>query len=263
MSAPGTIRFMEQGTDPPEGSGHAPRESGTRAPAHERSPGRERNPRRAKNAGIPASKVYPEPVDRLIAELARLPGIGRRAAERLALHILKEDRAEALGLARAIEDVKTSIRHCRICFNLSDGELCGICASGERDASVVLVVEQPRDLIWLEQSGAYRGVYHVLLGRISPLDGVGPSEITAAELIERVRDPARNARGVAVREVVLGLNPTIEGDGTGLYLADEIRRAAPGVGITRLARGLAAGSTLEFANKAVLADAITGRRSIE
>lgn len=257
MSAPRTIRFMQQGTDPAEGSSHAPRESGARGPV------RQRNPARTKNAGIPPSKVYPEPVDRLIAELARLPGIGRRAAERLALHILKEDRADALGLARAIEDVKTSIRHCQTCFNLSDGEVCGICASAERDAAVVLVVEQPRDLIWLEQSGAYRGVYHVLLGRISPLDGIGPSEITAAELLDRVRDPAHNARGVAVREVVLGLNPTIEGDGTGLYLADEIRRAAPGVRITRLARGLAAGSTLEFANKAVLADAITGRRSID
>jgi recombination protein RecR len=209
------------------------------------------------------ARVYPEPVDRLIAELARLPGIGRRAAERLALHILKQDTADALGLAKAIQDVKTSIHHCEVCYNLSDGPVCAICAMQERDAGVVLVVEQPRDLIALEQTGAFKGVYHVLLGRLSPLDGVGPGEITAADLIERVRDAARNTRGVAVREVVLGLNPTIEGDGTGLYLTQEIRRVAPGVRVTRLARGLASGGTLEFSNKAVLSDAINERRGVE
>ncbi len=209
------------------------------------------------------ARVYPEPVDRLIAELARLPGIGRRAAERLALHILKQAPEEALGLARAINDVKTAIHHCTICYNLADTDRCAICAAEERDAGVVLVVEQPRDLISLEQTGAFKGVYHVLLGRLSPLDGVGPGEITAADLVARVADPAKNTRGVAVREVVLGLNPTIEGDGTSLYLTQEIRHAAPDVRVTRLARGLASGSTLEFANKAVLSDAIVERRPVQ
>lgn len=214
------------------------------------------------NKPAPA-RVYPEPVDRLIAELARLPGIGRRAAERLALHLLKQAPEEALGLARAIHDVKTAIHHCTICYNLSDTDRCAICASEDRDAGVVLVVEQPRDLISLEQTGAFKGVYHVLLGRLAPLDGVGPGEITAADLVARVADAARNTRGVAVREVVLGLNPTIEGDGTSLYLTQEIRRVAPAVRVTRLARGLASGSTLEFSNKAVLSDAIIERRPVE
>lgn len=210
-----------------------------------------------------ASRAYPEPVDRLIAELAKLPGIGRRSAERLALHILKEREDVALGLARAVEDVKRSVKHCRVCFNLSSGDTCGICASPERDRSVVLVVEQPRDLISLEQTGAFKGIYHVLLGRLSPLDGIGPGDITARDLMERVADPVRNAGGVPVREIVLGLNPTVEGDGTGLYLTQELRGLAPAVRITRLARGLASGSTLEFSNRAVLSDAILERRSVE
>lgn len=210
-----------------------------------------------------APRVYPEPVDRLIAEFARLPGIGRRSAERLALHVLKQDEATAMGLARAVHDVKKSVHHCAICYNLSDKDRCAICLAPERDHGVVLVVEQPRDLIALEQTGAFRGVYHVLLGRLSPLDGIGPGEITAQDLLGRVAEPARNAGGAAVREVVLGLNPTIEGDGTALYLTQEIRRMAPGVRVTRLARGLASGGTLEFSNRAVLSDAINERRSVE
>lgn len=207
------------------------------------------------------SMAYPEPVDRLIQEMATLPGIGRRSAERLAFHVLKADEPTALRLAQAIIDVKKAVRHCRVCSNLSDGELCAICADDRRDRGVVMVVEQPKDLIALEQTGMYRGVYHVLMGRLSPLDGIGPGELTVGELLHRLDDPGANPGGVAVGEVVLGLNPTIEGDGTGLYLSQEVKKR--GLKVSRLARGLPTGSQLEYANKAVLADAIEGRQSVE
>lgn len=239
--------------------------------------------RAERSKSLAPARVYPEPVERLIAEFAKLPGIGRRTAERLALHMLKSKAPDALLLARAVEDVKTQVRHCPVCFNLADGERCGICLAPERERSVVLVVEQPRDLISLEQTGSYKGLYHVLLGRLSPLDGVGPADLTIDELLGRLTDPAHNPGGVAIREVVLGLNPTVEGDGTGLYLTQQIRLLARrsdggessgnggmggGMGggairVTRLARGLASGSTLELSNRAVLADAIVGRSVVD
>lgn len=233
--------------------------------------------------------AYPESVTRLIDELSRLPGIGRRSAERLAFHVLKAPNHEAMALSVAIADVKHKVSHCTVCYNLTDrprgqagpGEaggstglsLCAICAAakaasdggggaggvGGRDASCIMVVEQPKDLIALEQTGTYKGVYHVLMGRISPLDGVTAGDLTVADLVARVHDRSGAANlGVPAAEVVLALNPTLEGDGTGLYLARELARR--GVKVTRLARGLPTGSQLEFANKAVLADAITGRR---
>jgi recombination protein RecR len=246
--------------------------------------------------------AYPESVTRLIEELSRLPGIGRRSAERLAFHVLKAPNHEAMALSAAIADVKQKVSHCAVCYNLTDrppGEagggqagvagglsLCAICAAakaaaegggavggaggvggvgvggGGRDASCIMVVEQPKDLIALEQTGTYKGVYHVLMGRISPLDGVTAGDLTVAALVARVHDRSGAANlGVPVAEVVLALNPTLEGDGTGLYLARELARR--GVKVTRLARGLPTGSQLEFANKAVLADAITGRRPME
>lgn len=203
---------------------------------------------------------YPDSVERLVAEFAKLPGIGRRSAERLAFHVLKSGSEEALGLARAIADVKERVRHCSICWNLADEDPCPICSNPARDASVILVVEQPKDLIVLEQTGMYKGIYHVLLGRIAPLDGVGAESLTIAALLQRVRQPARNARGVAVREIILGLNPDMEGDTTALHLAEAL--GGSGVRVTRLARGLPSGSQLEYANKAVLADAIEGRREV-
>ncbi len=199
-------------------------------------------------------------MDRLIAEFAGLPGIGRRSAERMAFHVLKSPRDQALRLAEAISEVKRSVRHCAVCFHFTDGERCGICDDARREASMVLVVEQPRDLIALEQTGMYRGVYHVLLGRLSPLDGITPADLTIAELLSRVDGPDSNARGTPVREVILGLNPTLEGDGTALYLAQELGRRS--VRVSRLARGLPSGGSLELANKAVLADAIEGRQSL-
>lgn len=212
-------------------------------------------------AAAPRTPVYPEPVDRLIENLARLPGVGRRSAERLAFHILKSATPEAMELARAIRDVKQNVRHCRICSNLSDHETCGVCEDPRRDRGLVLVVEQPRDLIALEQTGMFRGVYHVLLGRLSPLDGVGPADLTIGDLLARAASPERNPGQTPIREVVFGLNPTLEGDGTALYLAEELK--GRGVKVSRLARGLPSGTQLEYANRAVLADAISGRQSME
>lgn len=198
-------------------------------------------------------------------ELGRLPGIGRRSAERLAFHLLKGDEASAMRLARAIEDVKKTVRHCGHCFTLCDGELCSICADPRRERQRVLVVEQPKDLIALEQTGMYRGLYHVLMGRLAPLDGIGPESLTIDRLLERIDAPEGFAppggEAEAITEVILGLNPTLEGDGTALYLAEALK--GRGVKVSRLARGLPTGWSLEFANKAVLGDAIMGRQSLE
>ncbi len=209
------------------------------------------------------SGAYPAAVDRLIDALAALPGIGRRSAERLAFHLLKGDVASAMALSAAVADVKRTVRHCSVCMHLTDAgaDPCRICTDDRRDRSTVLVVEQPKDLIALEQTGAYRGIYHVLMGRLSPLDGIGPEELAVDALLARIRTPARNAGAVKVEEVILGLNPTLEGDGTALYLAGELK--ALGVGITRLARGLPSGAPLEFANKAVLMDAVEGRQRVD
>lgn len=205
--------------------------------------------------GRGGSMAYPAPVRALIERFAELPGIGMRSAERLAFHVLKSDEPSAMALANAIEAVKKSVRHCRVCFNLSDADVCPICSDTTRDRSRVLVVEQPKDLIALEQTGMYRGLYHVLMGRLSALDGVEPDDLTIGALMERIR-----ASGGEIEEVVLGLNPTVEGDGTGLYLAQKLGEL--GVSVSRLARGLPSGGSLEFANKAVLADAILGRQSL-
>lgn len=223
----------------------------------------------------PGSTAYPESVQRLIEHFARLPGIGRRSAERLAFHILKAPTPEAMELARAIADVKRTVRHCSVCFNLADADsepvaqgtpteqsvLCSVCRAPTRDRSVVMVVEQPKDLIALEQTGMYKGIYHVLMGRISPLDGVGPGDLTIGELLKRVASPARNTGGQRVQEVVLALNPTLEADGTALYIAQQLTGRQT-VKVTRLARGIPTGTQLEYANKAVLADAIEGRQSM-
>lgn len=204
--------------------------------------------------------AYPVPVERLLAELTRLPGIGRRSAERLAFHILRGDKQAAQALARAITDVKSVIGHCSVCSNLTEDDPCPICASDKRDRSKVLVVEEPRDLIAIEQTSMYQGLYHVLLGRVSPLDGIGPEHLTARDLLKRIDDPARNAGNVRIEEVILGMNPTVEGDGTALYLMNELHSRS--VRVTRLARGLPSGWSMELASKAILADAIEGRHEL-
>jgi recombination protein RecR len=196
---------------------------------------------------------YSAAVDRLIGALGRLPGVGAKSAERLAHHLLKCPAEEALALADAIREVKERVSHCLTCFHLTEADqpLCAICRDPRRDAGVVCVVEQPRDLLALERAGTFDGVYHVLLGRLAPLHGLGPEQMTLDALEARVRSGA-------VRELIMATNPNLEGDGTALLVAN--RLADSGVPITRLARGLASGGALEFANKEMLADAINGRQ---
>jgi len=206
---------------------------------------------------MPDNPAYTDSMNRLIGEFARLPGIGRRTAERLAFHMLKQPPEKALELARAIEDVKTNVTHCSVCFNLTETDPCSICAAaqaGRRNERRILVVEQPRDVISLESTGVYDGTYHVLLGRIAPLEGVGPDDLTIKPLVERVRRLAADGEV----EVILGTNPNLEGDGTALHVAEALKDIA-GVAVTRLARGLPSGGQLDLANKTVLADAITSR----
>lgn len=192
-----------------------------------------------------------ESVARVIDEFAKLPGIGKKSAERLAYHLLRVPKTEALALADAIRNVRENVRYCKVCFNLAEGDTCAICQDPKRDPSLLCVVEQARDLMSLEQAGVYRGLYHVLLGRIAPLEGTGPEHLTIESLIERVRSGQ-------FREVVMATNPTVEGDGTALYISNLLAECA--VEITRLARGITSGSILEYTNKEVLADALSGRQ---
>jgi len=187
----------------------------------------------------------------LIDQFATLPGIGRKSAERLAHYILSVGEAEALQLADAIRQVKSTVHPCQVCFNLTEDDLCTICADSRRDRHVVCVVEKPRDVTALEAAAVYRGLYHVLGGSISPLSGVGPEDLTLDALVRRVRNEG-------ITEVVMATNPTLEGDGTALYISNLLENEA--VKITRLARGIASGSVLEFANRDMLADALRGRR---
>jgi recombination protein RecR len=196
---------------------------------------------------------YTQSIQRLMQELARLPGIGMRSAERIAFHLLKQSPEEAMKLAEAIQDVKTRIRHCTTCYNLTEADPCNICADAGRDHGLVCIVEQPKDLLALESAGLYKGVYHVLLGRIAPLEGIEPGDLTIEPLMDRI------ASGV-VRELIMGTNPTMEGDGTALYIQSVVQSRFPDVHVTRLARGLPAGSSIEYANRNILADAISGRQ---
>lgn len=197
---------------------------------------------------------YTETVNKLIEELARLPGIGTKTAERLAFHILKSKPADALALAQAISDVKTKIKQCKTCFNFAETESCPICSDTRRDKTRICVVEQPKDVIVLEKTGQCKWVYHVLGGHIAPLDGIEPADLTIDKLIERIK-----AGGI--EEVIMATNPNMVGDGTSLYISSLLK--GTGVKITRLARGIATGSTLEYANSRMLSDAITARQPIE
>lgn len=198
---------------------------------------------------------YTQSIQSLMGELSRLPGIGARSAERIAFHLLKLPKADAMRLAEAIIDVKTRIKHCSTCYNLTEEDPCSICTDARRDAGLVCVVEQPKDLLALEGIGSYTGVYHVLLGRISPLEGAGPEDLTLPGLIERI------ATG-GIRELIMGTNPTMEGDGTALYITEQVRTRFPNVSVTKLARGLPAGGSIEYANRSILADALSGRRKV-
>jgi len=192
-------------------------------------------------------------VTNLIDQFAKLPGIGKKSAERLAYHVLRIHCSEALALADAIREVKQNVRYCRRCYNLAEEEECTICRDPRRDPEILCVVEQPRDLMALEQSGAYRGLYHVLLGRIAPLEGISAEQLTIDALVERVGSGS-------FKEVIMATNPTVEGDGTALHISNLLSELP--VRITRLARGITTGSVLEFANKEILADALTGRQKL-
>jgi recombination protein RecR len=194
---------------------------------------------------------YGPAVTRLIDEFERLPGIGRKSAERLANYVLMTPTAEVISLAEAIREVKSTVRPCLTCFNLTENPHCEICSDPRRDPALICVVELPKDVMALESAGTFGGRYHVLQGRISPLEGVGPEDLTIDRLVERIRRED-------VREIILATNPTVEGDGTSLYISN-ILSGLP-VRITRLARGIPTGSVLEFANKAMLADALRGRQ---
>ena len=191
------------------------------------------------------------PIARLIQEFCRLPGIGPKTAERLVHHLLAATDSQVEDLAEALIKIKTSVHPCRRCFNPTEGEECAICRDPRRDPRLLCVVEQPKDLMALERAAVFKGQYHVLQGRIAPLENVGPEKLTIDHLLRRIDEQQ-------VKELILATNPTIEGDGTALYISNLL--AGRDLRITRLARGLAAGSHLEFANRDALADALEERR---
>jgi recombination protein RecR len=199
--------------------------------------------------------VFSPPVNRLITELSRLPGIGQRTAQRLAFHLLRVPDEEALGLADVIREVKEKVGLCEVCFNLADAPRCRICQDERRDHEMICVVEEPADVIPVERTHEYRGLYHVLGGALSPIDGVDPENLKLAELVERVR-----AGGV--KEVVVATNPTTTGEATAFYIAEALRGLDNGVAVTRLASGLPVGADLEYADEVTLGKALSGRRSL-
>ena len=197
--------------------------------------------------------AYTKSLNELIEQFAKLPGIGKKTAERLAFHVLKAQKPEAMALAHAISDVKTNIHQCRICYNLAETEVCSICSDTRRDHELICVVEQPKDVIALEKTGLCKWVYHVLNGYIAPLEGIEPDDLTIDTLIKRVREGD-------VKEVVMATNPNLEGDGTSLYIHSLLQPL--NVKVTRLARGLPAGSTIEFASGSILTDAVLNRSKL-
>ena len=203
-----------------------------------------------------------QPIVRLIDEFAKLPGIGRKSAERLAYYILRVKTDEALALSNAIREVKLNVHQCKNCFNLSEEDYCPICQDKSRNERQICVVEQPQDLIALENTGVYRGLYHVLQGRLSPLNKIGPEDLTIASLIRRVeRLVNHSSPNDSEIELVMATNPTVEGDATAAHIVNLL--AGKKVKISRLARGIALGAMVEFTNREVLSDAINERRIVE
>ena len=198
--------------------------------------------------------AYTDSLNELIEQFAKLPGIGPKTAQRLAFHVLKSEADDALALGRAISDVKSNIKQCRICFSLAEADTCRVCSDPARDHSIICVVEQCKDVISLEKTGLCKWVYHVLNGHIAPLEGVEPGDLTIDDLVKRVRTGS-------IKEVVMATNPNIEGDGTALYISSLLRPL--GIKITRLARGLPVGSTIEYSSGSILTEAIMGREQME
>jgi len=206
---------------------------------------------------------YAPPVQRLVTELSKLPGIGSRTAQRLAFHILRSSSEDAFGLSEAIREVKEKISFCEVCFNLTDEQRCRICQDSRRDHGLICVVEEPSDVIPMERTHEYSGVYHVLGGALSPIDGIDPEHLKIAELFARVagEDGVSGQEG-SVREIVLATNPTTTGEATALHIAEELRSRAPELTVTRLASGLPVGSDLEYADEVTLGKAFAGRRAV-
>lgn len=198
--------------------------------------------------------MYTVLVQELIDELGRLPGIGPKSAQRIAFHLLKLPREDALRLAAIIGEVKDKVSFCRRCFNVAEGDECDICNDSRRDATLVCVVEEPRDIVALEKTLDYKGLYHVLHGAINPIEGVGPDQLRIRELLQRLADEE-------IAEVILCTNPNLEGDATAMYLSRQLRPL--GVKITRLASGLPVGGDLEYADELTLGRALEGRREVE
>ncbi len=197
--------------------------------------------------------MFSPPIERLITELAQFPGIGRRTAQRLAFFILRSQKEDVLQLARAIEEVKEKIGPCEVCFNLAEGPRCRICLDGRRDGSLVCVVEEAQDMIPIEQTHEYSGLYHVLGGAMSPIDGVGADDLHISELLDRVKEGG-------VKEVVLATNPNTTGEATALYIAEAIRETDESVTVTKLASGLPMGADIEHADEVTVGRALAGRR---
>jgi recombination protein RecR len=198
--------------------------------------------------------VYAGPVQDLIDELGRLPGVGPKSAQRIAFHLLKLSKTDALRLATAIAEAKDRVSFCQTCFNVAEGDVCGICADSRRDATVVCVVEEPRDVVAVEKTGEFHGRYHVLQGAISPIEGVGPEQLRIRELLDRIE-----REGIA--EIILCTNPNLEGEATALYLGRLLKPL--GLRVTRIASGLPVGGDLEYADELTLGRALEGRRDVE
>ncbi|MEM9345382.1 MAG: recombination mediator RecR [Planctomycetota bacterium] len=196
--------------------------------------------------------------DNLLDELEKLPGVGRRSAERIAFHLLRQPASASVALSEALTRFRTNLKVCSICGHVTESDPCPICADPKRDPGTLLVVEQPSDVVAIEQAGAYKGRYHVLMGRLSPMEGIAVGELNIQGLMDRIEDGlSGKPQSVAISEVILGTNPTLEGDGTALYLAEALSKL--GVKVTRLARGMPVGSSVQSVSKAVLSDAIQAR----
>lgn len=196
---------------------------------------------------------YSEPIDRLINEFSKLPGIGRKTAQRLAFHVINMDIKDVTGLSKALVDVKNEIKYCSVCCNISDSEVCPICANSHRDPFTICVVEDPRDVAAMERTKDYSGRYHVLNGVISPMDGIGPDMLNIKELISRLGDGS-------VKEIIMATNPTIEGEATAMYISRLVKPM--GIKVTRIAHGLPVGGDLEYADDVTISKALEGRREI-
>ena len=196
---------------------------------------------------------YSEPIDRLINEFSKLPGVGRKTAQRLAFHVINMSENDVMGLSKALIDVKQEIKYCSVCCNISDSDICPICSNNHRDSSIICVVEDPRDVAAMERTKDFNGKYHVLNGVISPLDGIGPDMLNIKELISRLGD------GI-VKEIIMATNPTIEGEATAMYISRLVKPM--GIKVTRIAHGLPVGGDLEYADDVTISKALEGRREI-